>query len=72
VVLLDFGIITEIAGHRAFFRNVAITGTPADTATEQVSEDYAPTPASDWSVLGILRFEALAGYSRLGAIRPPY
>lgn len=62
VVLLDFGIITEIAGQRSSFRNVAVAGTPAYMAPEQVREEYVPTPASDWYALGVLLFEALAGY----------
>lgn len=62
VVLLDFGIITELAGQRASFRNVAVAGTPAYMAPEQAGSDYEPTPASDWYALGVLLFEALAGY----------
>ncbi len=61
VVLLDFGVITEVAGVRwQAGGKVDAVGTPAFMAPEQVTERGAGE-ASDWYALGGLLYLALTG-----------
>jgi tRNA A-37 threonylcarbamoyl transferase component Bud32/tetratricopeptide (TPR) repeat protein len=63
VVLLDFGVATEL-GRRA--RDVSgggsgeVVGTARYMAPEQVDEG-PPTPAADWYSVGVMLYEALVG-----------
>jgi len=61
VVLLDFGLVRDILGHRideSLDRD--IVGTPAYMSPEQAAGHIA-TPASDWYGVGAMLYEALAG-----------
>jgi tetratricopeptide (TPR) repeat protein len=62
VVLLDFGVATEVP--RVADENLReeghVVGTARYMAPEQAFED-APTPAADWYSLGVILYEALAG-----------
>jgi hypothetical protein len=60
VVLLDFGVATELAHDRRFFEDRGTVGTLAYMAPEQAL-DEAPTPACDWYSIGVILFEALTG-----------
>jgi serine/threonine protein kinase len=63
VVLLDFGVATELARARdADPDDEQIVGTASYMAPEQAVGD-APTPASDWYAVGALLFETLVGRS---------
>jgi serine/threonine protein kinase len=65
VVILDFGVATELA--RAWSEDSEareIVGTATYMAPEQALYEM-PTPASDWYSVGIVLFEALVG-------RPPF
>ncbi|MCA9662088.1 MAG: serine/threonine-protein kinase PknK, partial [Myxococcales bacterium] len=56
VVILDFGLATELGGERG---GDGLTGTAAYMAPEQVEGQGAP--ASDWYAVGVMLFEALTG-----------
>ncbi len=58
VVLLDFGVITELAQRPAV--GDELVGTPAYMAPEQ-SDGGGATRASDWYSVGVMLFEALTG-----------
>jgi predicted ATPase len=59
VVVLDFGLVTALAGH-AGAAGEAMAGTPAYMAPEQ-TEDGPVGPAADWYALGVMLYAALSG-----------
>ena len=60
VVVLDFGVVRQIAGRRhAGVGDSA--GTPAYMAPEQARAGVEPSPASDWYSVGVTLYAALAG-----------
>jgi tetratricopeptide (TPR) repeat protein len=59
VVLLDFGIATQLLAGDASIATVA--GTPAYMAPEQVVAGRAASAASDWYSVGVMLYEALTG-----------
>ncbi len=58
VVLLDFGVVTQLGGHG--MDEGLLVGTPAYMAPEQAI-GAEPQPASDWYAVGVMLYEALAG-----------
>lgn len=58
VVLLDFGLVADVAERPSIDGD--ITGTPAYMAPEQVTA-AAAGPAADWYAMGVLLYEALTG-----------
>jgi serine/threonine protein kinase len=63
VVVLDFGVATEITGPGAIPGGAGErVGTARYMAPEQAS-DEPPTPASDWYSVGVMLYEALVGHS---------
>jgi serine/threonine protein kinase/tetratricopeptide (TPR) repeat protein len=58
VVLLDFGLVADVAERPSIDGD--ITGTPAYMAPEQVTA-AAAGPAADWYALGVLLYESLTG-----------
>jgi hypothetical protein len=56
VVVLDFGVITELRGES----EEEIVGTPNYMAPEQLRSE-PPTAASDWYAFGVMLFESLTG-----------
>ncbi len=59
VVLLDFGLATELASRPGDF-NAIFAGTPAYSSPEQVNGDTL-SPASDWYGVGVTLYQALTG-----------
>jgi serine/threonine protein kinase len=64
VVLLDFGVATELAQHGDNAGDGEMVGTARYMAPEQAC-DEPPTLASDWYSVGVVLYEALVG-------RPPF
>jgi len=60
VVLLDFGIISEVTSPGPLTHQGGIAGTPRYMAPE-VARGEPPTPASDWYGFGLVLYEALTG-----------
>jgi len=60
VVLLDFGVATELAGREEEDGFAGVVGTPAYMAPEQATATQR-SPASDWYGVGVMMYEALAG-----------
>jgi serine/threonine protein kinase len=60
VVVLDFGVVTELAAQRLPGGNEQVVGTPAFMAPEQASGGRV-TEASDWYSFGVMLYEALTG-----------
>lgn len=60
VVLLDFGIATDVSRVDQLRRTQALAGTPAYMAPEQ-AVSMPITPAVDWYAVGCVLFEALTG-----------
>jgi hypothetical protein len=60
VVLLDFGVVTELAQHTIDDGDAKLVGTPAFMAPEQAAGG-ALTAASDWYAVGVMLYEALTG-----------
>ncbi len=60
VVLLDFGIVTDISGDTRQSTDAQLLGTTAYMAPEQV-EGRRASPAADWYSLGAVLYEALTG-----------
>ena len=60
VVLLDFGVATELAQKKSFFEEREMVGTVAYMAPEQALYEV-PTAAGDWYSVGVILFEALTG-----------
>jgi len=63
VVLLDFGVATEVSRHVEEVpggRSGEMVGTARYMAPEQAC-DAPPTPASDWYSVGVVLYEALVG-----------
>jgi serine/threonine protein kinase len=60
VVLLDFGLVTELDWEAGGDQSVAMAGTPVYMSPEQ-SRGCALSEASDWYSLGVMLYEALTG-----------
>ncbi len=60
VVLLDFGVIAELAGSRhPHGEKLELVGTPAYMAPEQALGKI--TPAADWYSVGVMMYDAMTG-----------
>jgi hypothetical protein len=60
VVLLDFGLVTDAAGHARLLEDPLAVGTPFYMAPEQ-SAGGLVGPAADWYSVGIMLYQALTG-----------
>lgn len=60
VVILDFGLVTDLEASRRGDPLDGLAGTPAYMAPEQVAGQPA-TAASDWYSVGVLLYQALTG-----------
>ncbi len=68
VVLLDFGLVVEIARDDSIDRQTVV-GTPGYMAPEQIRAS-TPTAAGDWYGFGVLLFQALTGQMPFTAPSP--
>jgi hypothetical protein len=66
VVILDFGLVTEIAAE-ASSENGAIIGTPAYMSPEQAAGQLL-SEASDWYSVGVMLYQALTGRAPIIAL----
>ena len=60
VVILDFGLIAELAPQHAGEESYVSGGTPAYMAPEEAAGG-APSEAGDWYAIGVTLYEALTG-----------
>jgi eukaryotic-like serine/threonine-protein kinase len=60
VVVLDFGLVRELADGQESGTSSSLVGTPAYLAPEQAGGEQ-PTAACDWYAVGVMLFEALTG-----------
>ena len=60
LVILDFGLVTEIAQQKDD-QSLSIVGTPSYMSPEQVSQRPA-SAATDWYSAGVMLYEALTGH----------
>ncbi len=58
--LLDFGVVTELAGRTSMDGDARLIGTPAYMAPE-LGTDHPLTEASDWYAVGVMLYQALTG-----------
>jgi hypothetical protein len=62
VVILDFGLVTDLSASRTSKQGRApAVGTPWYMAPEQARASVAPTASADWYAFGVLLYEALTG-----------
>ncbi len=61
VVVLDYGVITEMTSPDANSSTDQFRGTPTYAAPEQVSGAAPASPATDWYSVGVILFQALTG-----------
>ncbi len=61
VVVLDFGVITELAGRRSRHRKEEVVGTRGYMAPELFEPGYQAVASSDWYAFGVVLYQALAG-----------
>ncbi len=60
VVLLDFGLVTELSAPHDLKQSLAFAGTPAYMSPEQAAGQPV-SAASDWYAVGVMLYEALTG-----------
>src|SRR3954467_9356071 len=60
VVILDFGLMTELVPASAGAGSYAMAGTPAYMSPEEGS-GATPSEASDWYAVGVTLYQALTG-----------